>query len=87
MEDLQFIEELKNKIEKLTGSVVDLRVNDENPSDISVQLDGAVPIVNMGSHIYEYSGFARMCVEYSVASIRENRPINVLEFHVMLGRN
>ena len=87
LEDQQFVTELKNKIEKLTGDFIDLRVNEENPSDISVQLDGPIPVVNMGSHIYEYSGFARMCVEYSVASIKNKRPIDVLEFHIMLGRN
>ncbi len=87
MEDQQFVTELKQKIEKLTGKSVELRINEDNPSDISVDLEGPVPVVNMGSHIYEYSGFARMCVEYSVASIRKERPINVLEFHVMLGRN
>ena len=87
VEDQQFVVELKNKIEKLTGNLIDLRVNEDNPSDISVNLEGTVPVVSMGSHKYEYSGFARMCVEYSVASIRRNRPINILEFHIMLGRN
>jgi hypothetical protein len=41
----------------------------------------------MGSNIYEYSGFARMCIEYAAASLRQRRPIEVLEFHVLLARN
>ena len=41
----------------------------------------------LGANIYKYSGFARMCVEYSVASIREQRNIDAQEFHRLLARN
>ena len=32
VEDQQFVVELKNKIEKLTGNLIDLRVNEDNHS-------------------------------------------------------
>ena len=47
VEDQQFVVELKNKIEKLTGNLIDLRVNEDNPSDISVNLEGTVPVVSL----------------------------------------
>jgi len=41
----------------------------------------------LGANIFQYAGFARMCVEYAVASIKKDRPIDVLEFHLLLARN
>jgi hypothetical protein len=41
----------------------------------------------MGRNILEYAGFARMCVEYAVESIRQQRAITPIEFHMLLARN
>ncbi|HCG91055.1 MAG TPA: hypothetical protein DEZ08_04375 [Dehalococcoidia bacterium] len=87
MEDQDFVNKLKEKIQRLTGEKIVLHVNTHNKNDISIEFNGSETIVNMGNNIYEYSGFARMCVEYAVASITEQRPIDVLEFHVLLARN
>ena len=41
----------------------------------------------VGFNIFEFSGFARLCVEYAVEAIRKQRPIEMLEFHLLLARN
>lgn len=52
-----------------------------------MELERETPLVVLGSNIFEFSGFARMCVEYAVESIRKQRPIEILEFHLLLARN
>ena len=52
-----------------------------------VELEREIPLVVVGNNIYHYSGFARLCIEYAVASIRQQRPIDMLEFHLLLARN
>ena len=50
-------------------------------------MDGELPLVIMGNHALEYTGFARMGIEYAVACIRKERPIEPMEFHMLLARN
>ena len=87
MDDQQFIDRIREKIERLTGRRVELQVDQQDASRLHVELERDVPLVVMGSNIYQYSGFARMCIEYAAASIQRQRPINVLEFHLLLARN
>ncbi len=87
MSDDQFIRRLREKIERLTERTIDLQVDHDDASQLRVDLEPEVPRVVLGSNIYQYAGFARMCVEYSVASIRQQRPIDTLEFHLLLARN
>ncbi len=87
MEDQQFIDQIREKIERLTDRTVELRIDDDDANHLGVELGREVPLVIMGANILEYAGFARMCVEYAVASIREDRPIDPVEFHVLLARN
>ena len=44
-------------------------------------------MVVFGSNVLQYAGFARMCIEYAVESIRQERTIDTLEFHLLLARN
>ena len=85
--DDQFIRRIREKIERLTERSIDLRIDHDDASQLRVELEPEVPRVVLGSNIYKYAGFARMCVEYSVATIREQRPIDTLEFHLILARN
>ena len=78
---------LRDKIQRLTEGSIDLHVDVENYNRLQVDLDDEVPQVTLGANIYRYSGFARMCVEYAVASIRERRDLETLEFHLLLARN
>ncbi len=87
MDDQEFVQRIQEKIERLTGRSIGLRVDRQEAGQLQVEFDQEVPQVVLGANIFRYSGFARMCVEYAVASIRQQRPIDVLEFHLLLARN
>ena len=87
MEDHEFVERIREKIERMSGRRVELRIDEEDSSQIGVELQGDTPLVILGNNVLEYSGFARMGIEYAVACIREERAIEPLEFHVLLARN
>ena len=87
MEDNEFLDKLQAKIERQTDGTVDLVLDEVNAEKLEISLDGETPKVTVGSAVLEYPGFARMCIEYAVASIRRGQPIGLLEFHVLLGRN
>ena len=87
MEDREFVERIQEKIERLTGRQIELRIDEEDASKIGVELHGDLPLVILGNNVLEYSGFARMGIEYAVACIREERAIEPMEFHVLLARN
>ena len=87
LDDQQFVQHIGNKIERLTGCRVDLQIDHEDASKLDVDLNGEVPLVILGANIFRYSGFARLCIEYAAASIQKQRPIDLLEFHLLLARN
>jgi len=87
MDDQDFIQRIQAKIERLTGRSVELSIDHQEANQLQVQLQREVPLVVLGSNISRYPGFARMCIEYAVASIRQQRPIDRLEFQLLLARN
>ena len=87
MDNDEFVQQIREKIERLTERAIDLRIDHEEANQLQIDLGPEVPRVVLGANIYNYSGFARMCVEYAVASIRERRNIDTLEFHLLLARN
>ena len=87
MEDDQFIKRMEQKIQRLTDRRVDLEIDWEEVNQLQVDLGREVPMVVFGSNVLQYAGFARMCIEYAVESIRQERTIDTLEFHLLLARN
>jgi hypothetical protein len=87
MEDDQFIQKMQQKIQRLTDRRVDLEIDREEVNQLQVDLVREIPVVVFGSNVLEYAGFARMCMEYAVESIRRERTIDTLEFHLLLARN
>ena len=87
MNDQQFIDRIQEKIESMTGRDIELRIDDDNGTQLEVDFAREVPVVVMGHNILEYSGFARLCTEYAVASIRQQRVIPEIEFQLLLARN
>ena len=87
MDDQQFIDNIGEKIERMTGCRVELQIDEQDASRLVVELDRETPLVVLGTNVYHYAGFARMCIEYAAVSIQRQRPINVLEFHLLLARN
>ena len=87
MDSNKFVTRLHDKLQRITDRDVDLSVNSDDPNYLEVDLEANVPRVVLGSNIYDYPGFARMCLEYAAASINKGRHIGELEFHVLLARN
>ena len=78
---------MKSKIERRTGMVIQLNVDAMEKNQLKVEFDRPIPEVTLGSNVLQYPGFARMAIEYAVASIREQREIGPLEFNILLARN
>jgi len=87
MEDKEFLEKMKAKIEAMAGTPVTMSLDRRKEDRLEVDPDKLDPKVIVGAAVLKYPGFARMCIEYAVASIREGRQISALEFHMVLGRN
>lgn len=87
LDDKEFVSRIQKKIERSTGQSIELRVDHQENGQMQVEFNREVPLVVIGANVFQFSGFARMCIEYAVASIREKRPIDVLEFHLLLARN
>ncbi|HAA95067.1 MAG: hypothetical protein FI717_05875 [SAR202 cluster bacterium] len=87
MEDQVFVNQIKEKIERMSGRPVELHIDEGEADQIEVELQGDVPVVILGNNVLEYSGLARMGIEYAVACIREERAIEQVEFQVLLARN
>ena len=87
MDDQQFVQSIAEKIERLTGRRVELEIDQQDASKLMVEFDRETPLVVLGTNIFQYAGFARMCIEYATASIQRERPIEILEFHLLLARN
>ena len=87
MEDDEFLDRIQRKIQRLTQKRIELKLDHEDANQLLVELEREVPLVILGSNVLHFSGFARMCVEYVVESIRLHRPLDLLEFHLLLARN
>jgi hypothetical protein len=87
MDDQEFLNRMKAKIERMSGKEIRLHLDTTAKDQLKIGLERPVPEVTLGSNVLQYSGFARMAIEYSVACIREMRELGTLEFHALLARN
>ena len=87
LDDEAFVRRISEKIERLSGRQVELRIDEQEASQLQLELKREIPLVVLGTNVIRYAGFARMCIEYAAASIQEQRPIDMLEFHLLLARN
>jgi hypothetical protein len=87
MEDEQFFDGIKEKIERLVQREVELELDPEAENPVVLDIHSAVPKVTLGGQVLEYPGLARMVVEYVAACIKEERALEPLEFQLLLRRN
>ena len=87
MDDREFIQRVKEKIERLTDREIDLDIDRENPDRLTLELGIDVPRVVIGSDMLEHAGFGRLAIEYAVASIKRGAEVSQLEFQALLSRN
>ena len=87
MDDWEFIQRVKEKIERLTDREIDLDIDREHPDRLTLELGIDVPRVVIGSDMLEHAGFGRLAIEYAVASIKRGAEVSQLEFQALLSRN
>ena len=87
MDDREFIQRVKEKIERLTGQEIDLDIDHENQSRMTLELNIDVPRVVIGADVLQHAGFGRLAIEYAVASIKRGAEVSQLEFQALLSRN
>ena len=87
MNNDEFLDRLSEKISELTNTSINLTIDPDNEWGISIELEDALAQITIGTAAIGYPGFARMCVEFAVASIRERREITPFEFQFVLQRN
>ena len=87
MDDQEFLDRIRGKIEKITDTQVQIHLDADQKNQIKVEFESSIPQVTWAPTWLQYPGFARMAIEYAVASIREKRELGLLEFHVLLARN
>ena len=87
MDDSVFLDRIHSKIERMAQQPIELHLDREELNQLQVDLQPEVPVVVLGANVLRYSGFARMCIEYAVESIKQRRTIDTLEFHLLLARN
>ncbi|MBF8299054.1 MAG: hypothetical protein HW397_103 [Dehalococcoidia bacterium] len=87
MEDQEFIDQLKEKLETTSGAQIDLEIDNADPKHLSVDFSGSQPRVSFGSDVLQYPGLARMFSQFAILSLRERREVSELEFTLFLRRN
>lgn len=87
MDDQQFIDQLKEKVESNSGSLIDLEIDREEERRLSVDFSGTLPRVIFGSGVLAYPGLARMFSQFAILSIKERREVSQTEFLLFLRRN
>ena len=87
MEDQEFLDRIKAKIEKLTGEKIEFQLDTVDTTRLKLELGLPIPKLSLGSRVLQDSGFARMAIEYAVTSIQQGRELSTLEFQALLSRN
>ena len=87
MEDQEFIERLKEKVEVNAGTAIDLEIDKQEERRLSVDFSGPLPRVVFGSGVLSYPGLARMFSQFAILSIKERRQVSEMEFLLFLRRN
>jgi len=87
MEDDKFVDNIKTKIERMAGREIDLSIDEQSENPVMLDMNTPVPRVVLGEQVLKFPGMARMAIEYVVACIKEERPLNPLEFQMLLRRN
>ena len=87
MDDAEFIQRMRQRIEESTGVAVTLELDHVQPQEVEVFFTGDTPRVVMGADALQHAGLARMFIQYAILAIREGRNIDHEEFTRFLRRN
>ncbi len=87
MDDTEFVQRIKQRIEGATGTIIELSIDADKRSGISVDLSSPTPRVTFGADAIKYSGLARMFTQYTILCLKEKRKVSDEEFIHYLRRN
>ncbi len=87
MDDAEFIQRMRQRIEESAGVAVTLELDHVQPQEVEVFFTGDTPRVVMGADALQHAGLARMFIQYAILAIREGRNIDHAEFTRFLRRN
>ena len=82
-----FLECIVEKIERMTQRTMEVQVDQDELNQLKEDPQRQEPLAVVGVNIFLYSDFARMCIEYAVESLKQERIIGTLESHLLLARN
>ncbi|MCH8190241.1 MAG: hypothetical protein IIC80_02690 [Chloroflexi bacterium] len=87
MDDAEFVERMKERIESAVGRAIDLEIDGQEAQRLSVDLSAATPMVVFGADALLHDGMARMFMQYAILCLREQREVGEDEFLRYLRRN
>jgi hypothetical protein len=87
MEDTEFLQKLKEKIEASTGTPIHLEIDREDKRRLLVDLGTSPVKVTLGADVLENAGLARMFSQYAILCLKERRVVQEQEFLLYLRRN
>ncbi len=87
MDDNEFIQRMRQRIQESTGVEVALELDHVQAGDVDVILTGPQPRVLMGADALQHAGLARMFIQYAILCITEGRKVDQDEFTRFLRRN
>lgn len=87
MDDTEFLQRLKERIESSTDVTVEVDLDTDDPCNVSVDFTSAVPRVIVGADALKYPGLARMLMQYAILCLKTGRVAPQEEFLAFLRRN
>ena len=87
MDDDEFIDRMKEKIESTAETLIELVIDDQDKRRLEVDLSESRPKVIFGSDALLYSGLARMFSQYAILCLKERRLVEQQEFLLFMRRN
>ncbi len=87
MDDEEFVDRMKEKIETTAEMSIELVIDSEDKRRLEVDLSPTMPKVIFGSDALIYSGLARMFSQYAILCLKERRMVEQQEFLLFMRRN
>ena len=87
MDDDEFVDRMKEKIESAAETLIELIIDDQDKRRLDVDLSEPTPKVTFGSDALLHSGLARMFSQYAILCLKERRLVEQEEFLLFMRRN
>ncbi|MSP79101.1 MAG: hypothetical protein EXR67_06070 [Dehalococcoidia bacterium] len=85
MEDTEFLQRMKDRIQESSGRAVEVELGEQGAFELDIQRP--IPKVLLGRDVLDFPGRARMLMQYTILCLRERRHVEQEEFLQFLSRN